>query len=313
MDKELLYRFFSCSTSPEEEQPISDWLSADPKNMELMIAEREKYNGIILHTPDSTEIRSTRRMPLVNNFMRYAAVIVLALVLSGVIGTMMNRSTVNKLAGLTTTISAPAGQRVNLTLQDGSAVWLNSGATIEYPVVFAKNNRKVKLEGEAFFEVEHDASRPFVVETFGYDIEVLGTKFSVDAECDKGCFSTLLTEGSVRITNTTDRGETITLTPNQMVKLTDGYLAVTDNASHDALLWRDGLISLQDATFTELMDRFEKCYGVDIIIERDEIPFIRSRGKIRISEGIDHAMRILQRGCDFTYTKEEETNRIYIR
>ena len=79
------------------------------------------------------------------------------------------------------TIAVPAGQCVNLTLPDGSSIWLNAQTTIQYPVSFNKHERKIKLDGEAYFEVAKDKKRPFIVNTKDCSVEVLGTKFNVDA------------------------------------------------------------------------------------------------------------------------------------
>ena len=85
-------------------------------------------------------------------------------------------------------ICVPAGQRMQMTLADGSHVQLNAGTTLEYPVVFDRKARRVKLSGEALFEVTHDSSHPFIVETFATDIQVLGTKFNVLADSGSELF-----------------------------------------------------------------------------------------------------------------------------
>lgn len=97
------------------------------------------------------------------------------------------------------TLQVPYGQRLKFTLPDGSSVQLNSGAKIEYPSVFKKNLRRVKLSGEAVFDVEHDERCPFVVETFASDIRVLGTKFNVVADERHQRFSTALLQGRVQL------------------------------------------------------------------------------------------------------------------
>lgn len=78
-------------------------------------------------------------------------------------------------------MQAPNGQRLKLTLPDGTGVQLNSGSVIEYPSVFGKDVRRIRLSGEAMFDVTHNEEQPFVVETFASDIRVLGTRFNVVA------------------------------------------------------------------------------------------------------------------------------------
>lgn len=110
-----------------------------------------------------------------------------------------------------TRVAAPEGQRINLTLQDGTNVWLNSGAEIEYPSLFAGNSRQVRLSGEALFDVSRDTRRPFVVETFACKVEVLGTRFNVNADERHDVFSTALMRGSVRVSSLADPQQQVVL------------------------------------------------------------------------------------------------------
>lgn len=208
-------------------------------------------------------------------------------------------------------IAAPAGQRVDITLQDGTTVCLNAGARLEYPMRFGKT-RRVKLSGEAMFDVDHDAARPFVVETFACDVEVLGTKFNVVAEEENGLFSTALFEGRVAVSSRLVPGERLVLEPDEVVTLEGKHLCLGQIDNDEEYLWTNGIISLTDQSFSELMHRFEKTFGVTIRIERE--PSIRiGQGKIRQSVGIDNALQVLQRFADFEYEKDEQNNTITIR
>ena len=112
-------------------------------------------------------------------------------------------------------VAAPAGQRIDITLQDGTSVCLNSGAKLEYPIRFNRN-RRVKLSGEAMFNVEHDAAHPFIVETFACDVEVLGTKFNVTADELTHDFTTALLRGKVKVTNKLASGDQIILSERNL-------------------------------------------------------------------------------------------------
>ena len=102
------------------------------------------------------------------------------------------------------TITVPAGQRINITLVDGTNVWLNARTSLSYPVKFGKNNRQVVLDGEAYFDVTKDKSKPFIVQTDNYNVEVLGTKFDVNAYSETGEFETTLMSGSVKVASASD-------------------------------------------------------------------------------------------------------------
>ena len=169
-----------------------------------------------------------------------------------------------------TVIEAPAGQHVRISLNDGSEVDLNSGSRLIYPSIFSGKERRVKLVGEARFDVSHNEKQPFIVETFAYDVRVLGTDFNVIADEAKGRFSTALFEGRVSVRN--------------------------------------------HRTSEQVVEKLRKYYDVEIEIRCATLPKVAyGRLKIRISEGIEHALRVLQLASDFTYEYDHDRNRIIIQ
>ena len=112
----------------------------------------------------------------------------------------------------------PRGGYYSVLLEDGTTVHLNAESELVYPSAFSKDVRTVSLVGEAYFDVAHDAGRPFVVEVDGYSIEVLGTQFNVTAYADERICRSTLVEGSVRIIPDNGRNEEeIVLTPGEQV------------------------------------------------------------------------------------------------
>ena len=212
------------------------------------------------------------------------------------------------------TLQVPYGQRLKFTLPDGSSVQLNSGAKIEYPSVFKKPLRRVKLSGEAVFDVEHDERCPIVVETFASDIRVLGTKFNVVADERHKRFSTALLKGRVKITKRLDTTQkAIILKPNDLANLSNGHLFIEPITDPEILCWTEGLINISGLPFDELMEKFERAFDVKIDISLEKLPNIRNvSGKIRVNDGIDKALHILQYTADFSYKKNSETNVVTI-
>lgn len=243
--------------------------------------------------------------------MRIAAVLCLCLGVSYFAATKMfdRKASNNSLS-----VFVPNGERISMTLTDGTTVWLNSGTTLEYPAVFARGERRVKVTGEAMFDVKSDPQHPFVVETFACDVRVLGTKFNVEANEEKGIFSADLLRGKVQVCNRTDRSDRITMEPNQTVHLENGKLQLHAQENADKLLWTDGILCITGMTFEEVMAKFERCYDINVEILRDDLPQIEfQRCKLRISEGIDHALAVLQHAADFRYERDITTNTLYIR
>ena len=189
---------------------------------------------------------------------------------------------------------------------------LNSGAKLEYPIRFNRN-RRVKLSGEAMFNVEHDAAHPFIVETFACDVEVLGTKFNVTADELTHDFTTALLRGKVKVTNKLASGDQIILDPNEKVCLNGKRLVLTRIENTDDYLWTEGILNLVGHPFADIIAKMEKTYGVKIQIQTAELPQIDViRGKIPVNMGLDYALRALQKITPFQYEKDEN-NVIHIK
>ena len=211
------------------------------------------------------------------------------------------------------TINVPAGQNVNLILADGTNIWLNARTTLKYPSVFTGNHREVILEGEGFFDITRDHKKPFVVHAGGYNIRALGTQFNVEAYPNSNDFSASLLKGSVQVTSSTDTSQIIILQPNTMVRKHENQLVCEAITDFNHYRWRDGLISFNSTPFNTLMVKFEKCYGIKIVVENNHLNDYAPTGKFRQSDGIDYALRVLQRGFPFRFERDEENHVIYIK
>ena len=200
-----------------------------------------------------------------------------------------------------------------ICLPDSTFVWLNAGSTLEYFVSRWTKERNVRLDGEAYFEVTHNEDKPFVVQTNKCNVEVLGTKFNVEAYSDSEDFCTSLMEGSVRVSDKKKPSESLVLAPNQQVSWINGHLQSKPIADFDPFRWKEGLICFKSMHFKELMSRFEKCYGIHIIIENPKLADYICSGKFRISDGIDKALRILQKDAKYTFERNKDESVIYIK
>ena len=259
-----------------------------------------------------SEDQSSRRINPFRAFIYAGVAAAIALFLAIGNGWYQARQTRLDLESLNTTINVPIGQRIEVTLQDGTRVCLNAGSSLEFPNVFSKRDRKVRLSGEAMFDVMPDADCPFIVETYGYDVEVFGTRFNVEADAASAEFSTALLQGSVKVTDRAS-GTGFFLVQGEKAELVHGRLRRSPITNSDEYLWTEGIISLQCDSFTELLKRMEKAYDVHFIIQYDKEPVVRCRGKIRVSDGIEHALEILKLGTDFNYEIRRGSNEIYIR
>lgn len=317
MKEELLYRYLYGQTTESENKRILKWLDADPVKHTAKLSKLHYICTAVDHYQSNLLAISTQEKKKrwqIRTIGRYAVGVVASVLI--LIGTwhLANQSTYNKVTNRLTTLEVPVGQYFKIVLEDGTNVWLNSESTLEYPPVFGKKNRKVKLSGEAMFDVQHHAKWPFIVETFTSEIEVMGTKFNVIADKSHNLFSTTLVEGKIKVTNLHNPAEFFLMQPYDVISLNGKRLYKTQTSDFADLCWTEGLIHIKKMPFDLLMLKLEKAYGVKIIIRRKEMPEINvMSGEIRVSDGIDNALHILQRLSDFTYTRNEEKNVIEIR
>lgn len=313
MELDLLFKYFRGETTKQEEERVLEWVERSPENRKEFSDAHVLFAGMALYAPMKAERPQHNR--IFRRITRYAAQIAAAVAL--VAGAMYVSKTFyqNSLSEQEIAVSVPAGQRMQITLPDGSHIHLNSGTVLQYPVVFARDSRRVKLSGEALFEVVHDAKKPFIVETFASNIQVLGTKFNVLANEARSEFSTTLITGKIKVTNRENPAEAFIMYPSDNVSLIQGKLYKTNVSDFSDLCWTEGLIHLKKMSFEKMMETFERAFDVKIKIECENMPQIKVvSGEIRISDGVDYALHVLQQvSTKFTYARDDKTNVIVIK
>jgi ferric-dicitrate binding protein FerR (iron transport regulator) len=173
-------------------------------------------------------------------------------------------------AALFNILSTGNGQTYGMVLADGSKVWLNAGASIRYPVAFTGNERKVEVTGEAYFEVAHQADKPFVVHVSNQkgdemDVQVLGTRFNINAYMDEADMKTTLLEGSVKISV----GDSQTLLePGCQAQVSHGMATVFPGADlNAAIAWKNGMFNFEKADIDGVMRQLTKWYDISVVYE----------------------------------------------
>lgn len=309
MERELLVRFLLCETTEQEEQKVLDWLDASPENVRMLESLDNSFSASVLNAPRYNKIKKAGRAAGALRYLGYAASFVAVLLGLGTSFWFGTKSVEQPQAQMVT-VSTPKGQRTNLTLQDGTRVCLNGGSTIIYPTIFDSQSRRVKLTGEAMFDVSSDKEHPFYVETYAATVKVTGTNFDVLADSGRGVFSTALFRGNVSL-QINDRA--YSMTPGQTAILSGGKLTVTEDTDEDDFLWTEGVIAVNDNSFRRIAEKVESAFGVKIRCQAKLEPQIRLKGKIRISDGLDHAMSMILMQTGRTYRIDTDTNTIYIQ
>lgn len=305
MDKQLLYKMFRGEATEKELAHIRRWVDRSEENKQMFFRERTLFDAIQLNNY-STRLASRRQRTLV---WRWVGSIAAALLILFLFHSMSLIQKEDNTEMALNTITVPAGQRIELTLADGTHIWLNSLSEISYPASFNQGNREVYLQGEAFFEVAKDEKKKFIVHTRQCEIEVLGTQFNVEAYAP-GEFSAALLRGSVKVTNKSFPGESVVLKPHNVARFDGGKLRVTPLTDLTSYSWKEGLITFKDIGFKDLMKKLEKNYGLRIVVATRRLDGYACSGKFRISDGIDEVLRALQQDARFTF---ERVNKNEIR
>ena len=190
------------------------------------------------------------------------------------------------------TLTNPRGSKViDITLNDGSKVWLNAGSSLTYPIAFAGNERKVIIAGEAYFEVAKNAGMPFRVKiNESTEVVVLGTHFNINAYVDEESINTTLLEGSVRVTA---NKKVQLLSPGQQAQVNANAIKfIRDADVAQAVAWKDGLFSFTDADLPTVMRQLARWYDIEIKYE-GAIPAKEFNGKIGKTLTLNQVLRIL--------------------
>lgn len=217
------------------------------------------------------------------------------------------------------TITTPKGRQYHITLPDGTEVWLNAASSVQYPVAFKGNERRVKISGEVYFEVASKSWQPFVVETSQMKLEVLGTSFNVNTYNDEKTIRTTLLTGAVKVTplpGTVHNTHHRVLVPGQTAVLTKpdapggSTLAVIETPDADKIIaWKNGLFNFDGMDLFSVMRQLERWYNIEVqyVGKPDNVIF---KGKMHRNTNLSDVLKVLET-MDVNF--ELKGNVLYVR
>jgi ferric-dicitrate binding protein FerR (iron transport regulator) len=206
------------------------------------------------------------------------------------------------------TLHTPNAGQYQLRLPDGTRVYVNNASDLRYPVAFNGLKREVFLSGEAYFEVERDDSKPFIVHLKNQEnIEVLGTRFDIAAYPDEPNASrTVLVDGKVKVDF---KEKAVVLKPGQQA-VNNGKNLVVDNANiRSALAWKNGFFSFDDATAAEILTQLSRWYDVPVRVNNESAQQRRFEGRMSRDLTLRQALKILQ-DQQLPYVYDEDSGAI---
>ncbi|HEY0669831.1 MAG TPA: FecR domain-containing protein, partial [Sphingobacteriaceae bacterium] len=190
-------------------------------------------------------------------------------------------------------LTTPLGGTYQITLSDGTKVWLNAASTLKYPANFTEQVRKVEISGEAYFEVMPDANKPFKVFSKGQSIEVLGTVFNVQVYADEPEVKTTLVEGSVQVVNRISKSVRKLKPGEQSLVLNSNTdIARVDVSEYTA--WKDGLFRYNNQPLEDIMRNMSRWYRVKVVYENESLKHERFVGMVSRYSNISAALTVLE-------------------
>lgn len=174
------------------------------------------------------------------------------------------------------TLTNPRGSKViQVSMSDGTLLWLNAGSAVTYPVQFTGKERRIQIEGEAYLEVHHDASRPFFVSNENMVVRVVGTHFNVNAYKDDDVTKVTLIEGRIQVSKDENSDKKQIVNPGQQALTYNGGQTITVSKANvqQAIAWKEGRFDFDNLSFKTAMKQIERWYNVDIVYT-DKIPDI---------------------------------------
>ena len=251
-----------------------------------------------------------RAMSIVTGFVKYAAILVVGMLIAK--GLFLNTQVVETPVMAFQSLTVPAGQRAQLTLSDGTTVWVNAKSTLSYPGVFSEDTREVYLTGEAYFDVADNSEQPFIVKSGNYCTQVTGTQFNVFAY--DGFYDVSLIEGQVKVYTTGKEKNAIILKSNEKVTLMpNGVLEKKQSFNTEDFLWKEGIYCFDDMPFAAIVEKLQLYYDVRIHVNNKVLMKHRITGKFRQRDGIETVLKIIQKGYPFVFSKSDDGSNIFIK
>lgn len=310
MHSEQLIRYIEGNATQAEKDAIARWLDQDETNWEEFLALRKTYDftlGQLNRAMDRTlPAKKKDKKRVVLELLKIAAVFILSF---SCFYLFNGREQTEEI--VMHTIHVPAGQRAELTLADGTNVWLNANTTLKYPSRFSGSKREVELDGEAYFSVEHDPNHAFIAHTKQYAVKVLGTEFNVSAYSDNMLFETSLVKGEVEVFSL-KTNEFVKLSAGNRVFLENGKLIIAPIRHFSHFLWKNGLISFENERMETILEKLRLYYDVNIEVKNKKILDLRYTGKFWTKDGVEHVIKVIKIHANFEYMKDSEQNMIMI-
>ena len=257
--------------------------------------------NLFLKIKDEISGKKRSLLPAFKTVFKYAAIIVFLISLTTIYYTNKQQfkptDTQKKLSY--TSFITENGQRSKVVLPDSSIVWLNSGTTLSYPSNFSEQNREVSLNGQAFFQVNHNDNNPFLIQANGLIVKVLGTKFDVDAYPENDKIAVVLESGKVELAYENIESFSYTMQPGEKAtyNIADNALSLSLEDATIYSSWKDGKLIFRNESMRNVVEKLKRWYNINIEVTDAEVYSSIFSGTIQ-NESYEEIFRYIEIVCD---------------
>ncbi len=358
---QLLVNYLTGEATEKERVSAINWIKESPENSRYFEEFKQVYlasKTVQATDPDLTAVswekvklkhykelaskvqeeNSTGKIRFIRDILRYAAFIALAVSIGYTGFRFFKNEVFNASDEIWNIVEAPYGSRTNLILADGSKVWLNAGSNLKYSSYFGQKNRKVFLDGEAYFDIARDTSSQFVVSTSHLDIKVYGTEFNVKAYSSEDNIQTTLVNGSITLEGKiiSEHGKrSVTLEPNQTAtfyiserkrnvtsedqekEVTTPIPRINPRKAENLVItpdintvvytsWKDPLWVFESESLLSLATKFERRFNIKFVFESKNLKTYKFNGILK-DETLEQVLNVLKLTVPIDYRIENNS------
>lgn len=346
----IIVRYLLKEADAAEKRYLIAWLKEDILNRHYFFGFRDiwdnsRKNNVNIKTDESwNAVKESINKEKYNKsgsgktirLLLYAAAIIVLFMLGFTAYFLAQRNFKTETIVQYTQIETKNGNKKEITLPDGTKVWLNSGTTFKYGDNYNVSDREVFLVGEAFFEVAHDETKTFIVKAGELKIKVLGTSFNVNCYPENEVVETTVISGIVSIENEKPDAESDIVILNKLEKgtyvkdqqrmlierktdhnaalpITINKITLNDEQTNYIASWKDQTLSFDNETFEEIAVKLQRWFNVSIVIEDAELKNYRYKGKFENVRSIYQVLEVVKLATPITYEYNEKTREITIK
>ena len=204
-------------------------------------------------------------------------------------------------------LSVPKGGEYRIELEDGTKVWINSASRLRYPVVFSSNSREVYLEGEAYFEVQRDVDRPFIVHSGEQKVTVLGTSFGISCYASEANDYTTLVSGKVKVDF--ERGkQSFMLEPGMQVAYNkESGIAIEKKVDvAEFVAWKNGKYIFNQKRLEDILSTLSRWYDFEVFYRNEDVKEVLFSGELRRFDDFSYLLRLIERTSDVKFVIDKK-------